>query len=138
LNLVCVDPAKVHLFWPEARPLILAATERCGDVPVEEIEGDLRDGLALLWLATDHQEIHCALVTQLLTGIDGKRCQLVAIGGHGHRHWLHLIEKIESYAKSEGCDAMRFSGRYGWARLLPDYEEIWVTMEKKLENEHAR
>jgi hypothetical protein len=61
-----------------------------------------------------------------------KVCEIVACGGKEMRHWLHLIERIEQFARDEGCTATRIVGRKGWARVLKDYCARRVVLEKEL------
>ena len=45
---------------------------------------------------------------------------------------LHLVSLIEDFARAEGCALMRASGRAGWARLLRDYRQPYVVLEKEI------
>jgi hypothetical protein len=66
-----------------------------------------------------------------------KVCEIIACGGKGMRSprgqgWLHLIEKIEDYARAEGCSTVRVVGRKGWKRMLTDYRARRVILEKEI------
>jgi hypothetical protein len=43
-----------------------------------------------------------------------------------------LFERIEQYAKDEGCSAIRLYGRKGWERVLDGYKVEHVILEKAL------
>src|SRR5947209_9285100 len=157
-HLICVDPARVHEFWPHARALIKTAMEK-GDIsPFAGVEHAVRTGNALLWLAWDApaRRIAAAAVTELQQVGVRKFCLIVACGapslpspaqrvedarkradaggglGGGPGRWLTLLAPIEGYARAEGCAAMRIMGREGWARILPDYRRKRIILEKEL------
>ena len=92
----------------------------------------VNEGRALLWLAWDGEEIAAAAVTELHKTDQRKICVIVACGGSGRADWLPLISGIEKFAKAEGCRAMRIIGRRGWMRVLPDYRERAVVIEKDI------
>jgi hypothetical protein len=48
------------------------------------------------------------------------------------RRWIGLIEKIEEFARAEGCSATRIMGRKGWARVLASYHTKRIVLEKDL------
>jgi len=48
------------------------------------------------------------------------------------RRWIGLIEKIEEFARAEGCSATRIMGRKGWARVLTSYQTKRLVLEKDL------
>ena len=129
---VCVDPKQVHLIWPQVSHWIRAAIER-GDLGTfDSVESDVLSGQAFLWLAWNEPDIEAAVVTQLVKTERTKSCVIVACGGKSAPNWSGLISQIESYAKAEGCDAVRIFGRSGWARVYPDYQVARVVLEKRL------
>jgi hypothetical protein len=131
-KLICVEPKKVDLIWPEVSHWIRRAMER-GDLGTfAQLEDDVLAGRALLWLSWHHPKIVGATVTQIGRTEKSKVCTILACVGFCIAHWIDGITKIEEYAKAEGCDAMRVMGRKGWARLLPDYSTSKVILEKRL------
>ncbi len=117
-HLVCV-------FWERFAPLIRKAMVR-GDLgKFEEVERQVFDGEALLWVNTD-----AALITQVGIVESGKVCTIVACGGALPS--LDGLQEIESYARSMGCRAMRIMGRKGWVRKLKDYRQMAVVIEKEI------
>lgn len=99
---------------------------------VEDIEKVVFEQSGLLWVITDELSLRGALITQLYTARDSKFCQLVAFGGDGLSVWKHLMADIETFARNEGCQKIRLSGRKGWERVFPDYSTTCVTLEKRL------
>lgn len=97
-----------------------------------QIEADVISGRALLWIGWDGSEIVAAVVTQINETDADKVCVIVACGGFGMRDWLPLLDRLEAYARDDGCGLMRIFGRKGWARVLKDYRPTRVIMDKRL------
>jgi hypothetical protein len=120
-ELICIDPERVHQFWPCVEPLIARAMAHSSVSSLDGIACAVHAGRALLWIVWNGEEIKAAVVTELGT-VDGKRlCTIAACGGRDSDEWLPLIADLEKYARAEGCKAMRIFGRRGWERLLPGY-----------------
>src|SRR5262245_30257203 len=137
-QLICVDPAQAHEFWPHVASLIRAAMEKGRLSSYAEVEHAGRNGNALLWLAWNGETIKAAAVTELAHANGETFCTIVACGGHDRSQWLHLIEGLEAYGKTQGCAAMRIYGRRGWLKLLPEYCTTRVLLEKELVSRSAR
>jgi hypothetical protein len=127
MQAICVDPNRVTEIWPHAAPLVKRAIDR-GLSRFSIIEANVLDGMHLLWLAVDDNKI----VGVAVTGLVGDACEIIAAAGADVRSWIHLIGPIEDYARAEGRKRMRIIGRQGWKRLLPDYKQQAVVLERKL------
>lgn len=107
--------------------MIRAAIERTDLSDFADIEKAVLSGDQLLWLAiSDH--IEAAATTHLSRNV----CTMVACAGHERERWLPLMARIEQYARAEGCRCVRWYGRKGWQRVMPDYRVEHVIMEKAL------
>ena len=125
----CVDPQMVGRVWPRVDNYIRQAIIQGGvGTDFNEVVDDLVNERALLWIGFDRDAnlIVSAGVTQLTTD---KVCTLVAYGG---RREDHLLQTIEDYARAEGCTRMRVLGRKGWIRVLKNYHQPYVVLEKEL------
>lgn len=125
-ELICVDPAEVENVWPHVEKLIGAAIDRVDFSNFRDVESEVYRGGALLWIAWDGERIRAAAVT----AINNRVCEIVACGGRGLREWIHLIKDLENYAREENCERMRIIGRTGWKRVLPDYKQSCVVLER--------
>lgn len=132
VELICVDPARVHEVWPHAAGLIDRAVRRTGLNHTRDIADDVLSGAGLLWLAWNGAAIEAAATTALIETDTDKVCILTACGGHGRDRWLPLLARIEAYAKDEGCACVRIYGRRGWQRLLDGYSLKHVILERAL------
>ncbi len=96
------------------------------------VETDILSARALLWVVWNEPDLEGAAVTQVEQTESSKVCTIVACGGDGMRHWVHLIGKLEDYARQQGCDCVRIAGRKGWQRMLPDYRVAKVILERRI------
>lgn len=134
VKLFCIDPELVHKIWDRATDFIKPAMQRGGMGDFSEVERDVLSGDALLWVAYDPvaMEILAGAVTQLTIENEIKTCTIVACGGKGWSRFGHFVERLEQFAKDEGCSGVRICGRKGWARVLPGYRIKRVILEKAL------
>lgn len=130
---VCVDPKEVYKIWPEVKSLIAAAMKRGGMGSFEDVEQTTLSGRGLLWIAWCRGRIEAAATTELQIVNDKLLCALTACGGRNRDEWLWMLTEIESFAKNEGCSAIRICGRRGWERVLQDYRVRRIVLEKDLD-----
>jgi hypothetical protein len=135
-ELACVDPKRVREIWPYVEPLLRKAIARTALSAFTDIERDILNGYALLWIAVGGEEsdpaIEAAASTSLQQIDAGKVCVITACAGANMARWLPLIKGIEAYARDEGCECVRIFGRKGWLRALDGYEEKHIIMDKDL------
>jgi hypothetical protein len=131
VELICVDPKRVHEIWPHVVHLIHGAVKRTNLSHTLDIDDDILHGHGLLWLACDGSKILAAMTTSLVSTDRDKVCILTACGGEEMKQWLPLLRKIEAYAKDEGCGCVRIYGRKGWARVLDGYRVEHVILERR-------
>ena len=133
-QLVCVPPDVVSQVWPHIEGLIYVAMKK-GDISsFEPVKQSVLDGKSLLWVAWDEEakNIKAAAVTELQKTEWSKFCIVVAAGGKDLNTWLDIGGPIYEFAKAEGCKAMRFIGRKGWAGVLPGWRVTRYVMERTL------
>jgi hypothetical protein len=129
---ICIDPAHVERVWPLVSHFIRAAMRKGRISEFADVERAVLDGAQLLWVAADRQAIWAAAVTALGRANGEKFCTIVACGGRERARWLPLKAELETFAKAEGCAAIRIHGRRGWAREFPDYRLTRILLEKDL------
>jgi hypothetical protein len=133
VELVCIPPQDVWKIWQGHVEAMVDSGFAAFDVPMpEDIVEQLRSGTRLLWVAVQGDRIIAAMLTQLFPMRSGLVCKALECGGEKMSTWLKLRKGIEEYAKREGCGRVIVEGRPGWARLLPDYRMIGVTLEKRI------
>ena len=132
MNLIYVNRDRVPEIWPGVKHLIHRAMERGGLSTFAQIESDVLEGTALLWLAWDGKQVYAAAVTQIVPTEFGHDCIILACGGTESTKWIQLIGGIENYAKASGCDHVRIFGRRGWQAKLPGYQAKRIILEKEI------
>ena len=131
-ELVCVDPARIHEIWLHVRELLRTASERTALSAFAEIEADILSGRSLVWIVWNGRTIEAASATALINSDIGKVCVITLCAGRGMQRWLKLIERLEAYAKDEGCTCIRIFGRRGWLRVLEGYESKHIVIDRRL------
>ena len=125
MKLLAVPPDRVGDFWPIAVGHISAAMARNGITPLDDVQADVFNGFALLWLAVEDDIVHGAGVTKLC----GDICEIVAWGCDKQSRCTALLTEIEEYARAEGCTAVRLVGPRAWQRIT-GYDRKAVILEK--------
>ena len=128
MSLAGVPYDKVLSAWPQASDLLNKSIEMSGGrlSHITVLDGLLNREMQL-WLAPEG-----ALVTQIVTYPTGLKVMSLLLVGGIMSEWLHLLPKIEEWARAEGCDVSEMSrGRKGWMKMLKDYNSM-VFMEKRL------
>lgn len=97
-----------------------------------DLERDVLEGDADLWLAVEDGAIIAAAVTLLVRTDRHLVCQLTALGGRSMAHWLGLLPKLEEWARRNGAAKVRIMGRVGWVCLLQDYRVSGIILERAL------
>lgn len=133
VELVCIPPSRVQEIWPHVEPLLRAATERTGLAAFAPLENDILHGNGLVWVAWSGR-VEAAASTALQVTDAGLVCLITACGAPegDMQRWLPLLSQIEDYARAEGCRCIRIVGRRGWQKVLPDYIEKHVILDRIL------
>jgi hypothetical protein len=128
---MCCPPDMVGEMWPHVRALAGLALDRTDLGSLADLDADVLSGRALLWVISG-EKIECAGVTEIHRTQHSKVCFIRAFGGKHHKKWKHLLSGIEEFARAEDCDVVRWIGRKGWARILPEYRVAGVVMERRI------
>jgi hypothetical protein len=122
----------LHLVWSDLWPLLEPAVKRSPDKPdacpepAEWVLARLLFNDAQLWAIYDADVPVAAIVTQIQVGSE-KRCLIWLVGGSRLREWAgDFIAKLERWARSLGCMALRGVGRPGWARIVKKFGGVSV------------
>lgn len=127
-----MPPDKVSLIWPRVDGLIFTAMKKGGIGSFAAVQRVVLEGKAQLWLAISGQEIEAAAVTELMQTEWRLSCNVLACAGREMERWVGLLDKIEDFARVEGCSVVHITGRHGWERVLTAYRPTRVILEKRL------
>ena len=91
----------------------------------------LKEDKADLWVSST---LKSALIASLFVRKDDSKVYVVQYMASldEDEDWTQAIEAIEDHARLIGCVSIQVKGRKGWKRVLKDYNEIQVTLERKL------
>lgn len=91
------------------------------------------DGRWQFWVVWDGS-LQMLLGTELYTELSGKRFLGIRFAtGEGAKRHVHLIDRLEDYARDQGCHAVDGWMRKGWAKHLPEYRLSHVLLERELD-----
>lgn len=98
------------------RPYIERALRHSGGThSFEDVKEAIEQGLMQLWPVPGG-----CIVTEILQ-FPRRRVLNVFLGGGDMAQLLDLHESVIAWAREQGCDAVRASGRWGWKRVLPKH-----------------
>lgn len=131
-----IPTEQVENVWPLADSYIKRAVEHGGPlVTLEDVRDGVFSGRTQLWLVWDDSReaadrCRAAIVTDKVRDV----CLIRSLGGEGMDEWLHLIGRLEDWARSVGCKSLIVDGRPGWEKALKSfgYERRWVVLNKEL------
>lgn len=125
-ELVFIPTDTVAQVWALGAPFIESGLKG-SEVSPEVLKDECEHGDAQLWFAwSDHLE--AAAATRINDGV----CVLVSCGGKARSRWLWMLDDIEQWAKTQGCNTMRIFGRKGWGRVLKDYHTARLVLDKEI------
>jgi histone acetyltransferase (RNA polymerase elongator complex component) len=77
------------------------------------------------------------VVTEIIKRKHGKVCHVYIVTGRQMSKWQHLINRVEEFAKDEGCKMMELIARPGWQKVYNNhgYKKTHVVLEKQIKQE---
>lgn len=130
-SLFTVQPENLKELWPQLEPKLQKALSRGAAWTAIDIAGQVLKGRAQIWGVWDEQ-IKSVWVTSISIYHEFSVCDVLSCGGDGLKDMVLYLKNVEVWAKEKGCSFVRIYGRKGWKRILPEYENTAVVLEKKL------
>lgn len=129
MSVFCLGAEQIDNLWPEYEHHIYRM-ERLGYIGADELRDELKLSKKQLWGLQDNGKVAGICITR----IAGKCCEIyAAVGAQSKRgQILELYNHVEQWARDIGCDRMRVIGRKGWMRMLSNYSQVGVVLEKEL------
>jgi hypothetical protein len=128
-----IPAAELPAVWPHVvRDIEEAANSSRGKYTADDMRGEIERGDCQLWIW--HTETARAVVVTQIHSYRRLKCCWVRIAtGHNYRECAaQVMQRIEAWAKENGCDAMELIARPGWSRVLDGYDMTHVYLEKRL------
>tara|TARA_R100000963_G_C4580845_1_gene61885 strand:- start:74 stop:505 length:432 start_codon:yes stop_codon:yes gene_type:complete len=130
-----VQPEDVAYIWEEVSPLIEMARKHSeGELETDDFLEPLTHGDMQLWIATEDNNMHSAMVTQIVPYPQKQILRVILIAGSDFKRLYEFNDMIESFAIKTGCSAMELWGRKGWKKMLPDWESNYIVYTKELKH----
>ena len=127
MDAMWVAKPDVKKVWAQVEPMLLGALKK--NIPLwntqDILDGVMKDEMQL-WIAydDDDQKLLGAVITQIMIYPRGKLVNVFLLGGNNIKMWKDkMAEKIERFAREEGCLYLQAIGRKGWQPLFPDMFE---------------
>jgi len=130
-----VAPEDVAYIWERVAPLLDEAQEHTeGEVESDDFLESLTHGEMQLWIATEGNELHSIMITQIITYPQKKVLRIISLAGSDFKRLYQFNEMVESFAIKTGCTSLELWGRKGWKKLLPDWESNYIVYTKDLKH----
>ena len=130
-----VAPEDVAYIWERVAPLLDEVQEHTeGEVESDDFLESLTHGDMQLWIATEENELHSIMITQIITYPQRKVLRIISIAGSDFKRLYQFNEMVESFAIKTGCTSLELWGRKGWKKLLPDWESNYIVYTKDLKH----
>lgn len=121
VSIVCVPPFMMRDALPRIKPHLLRGAEVARTTAATIIER-VESGDALVWMAVEGfpSKTLGVFVTEIRKREDGgKHIFVSACSGTQLKAWaIRARDRLDEFARKEGCDRIRFAGRYGWSRVF--------------------
>ena len=144
MDIVYIPLKDIDKVWVLAKPYIDDALAYSnGHHHSEHFKDLLKKGKLQLWLLWDNdkntikEKMTGVVVSEIVIRSIKKVFHLPIVTGKNRQKWQHLIEKLEEFAKDQGCDCMELVARPGWQKILDKhkYFKTHVVLEKNLKEE---
>ena len=130
-----VAPEDVAYIWERVAPLLDEVQEHTeGEVESDDFLESLTHGDMQLWIATEENELHSIMITQIITYPQKRVLRIISIAGSDFKRLYQFNEMVESFAIKTGCTSLELWGRKGWKKLLPDWESNYIVYTKDLKH----
>ena len=130
-----VQPEDVAYIWDQVAPLLEKVKEYSeGEAEPDDFLEALTHGDMQLWIATEDNNMHSAMVTQIVPYPQKQILRVILIAGSDFKRLYEFNDMIESFAIRTGCSAMELWGRKGSKKMLPDWESNYIVYTKDLKH----
>lgn len=139
MNVFCLGADQIDSLWPEYGHFLEKYEATRGVDYAGQLREDLRLARKQLWGVQHDGRVRCVVVTRIVDQPRGEICEVYAMAAKGEddapfneSNVLLVLGQIEEWARGLGCTRMKIEGRKGWRRLLHDYAEAGVVLEKEI------
>jgi hypothetical protein len=95
---------------------------------LEDVLQAIKEDRAQLWCGE-----RSAIVTEILKAPHKRYCRIWLAGGDMDELVNEMLPEVETWALRRQCDSVQVNGRKGWQRVLVDYRQPSVVLEKEIQ-----
>lgn len=130
--LITYQSHEINLIWPEIEPMIIKVLKKCEeDYTIESIKDSLLEKKIQLWTSYN-RGIEAFILTHIAIYPNHKICEIFMCGGANLHNWLRFLPNLKEWALNLDCKYIRFQGRTGWERKLPNFKKTKIIMQVAL------
>ena len=116
--------------WDDISGFIVSALKYSdGKYTAQDVKERIEGGEMQLFLAVENGIPIASAVTEMKDFPQKRVLTIFLTGGTEMEKWLHLLNQLEKWAISEGCDQMEVLGRPGWEKVLK-WEKTYTAFRK--------
>ncbi len=123
---------EIDLFWPHFEPLVARACEVEGEYTAKDVYARCKAKEMQLWVSVYKGAPEAVMVSEIMAFPARKVAVIVLMAGENAKIVKRFIPTFMTWARNNGCDTVRIQGREGWKRLLPDFKQTAIVMERSL------
>lgn len=129
--LVTYQSNQIDEVWDKVKPLIKKVLNKIDFCyTIENIKDLLISQDMQLWTSYNKTQLESVCVTRVMMQPQYKSLEIVLMAGRLNA--LPFLKNVEEWARSIGCKKIKIEGRKGWVKILPDYSQKTVQLEKEL------
>jgi len=131
-----IPPEMLEQAWFWVSGLMKQAVDSAdGELSIDFLRSEIGKAHMALWVASNPKDVRhplAVMVTRLEKWEKELVLRIICVAGTDVDQWKHLMTNLENMARDRGVSRVKWEGRLGWKKLLPDYEMTRIVMEKRL------
>lgn len=133
MSVFCLGAGQIDSHWDLYGHHLQRLEDETGLAYAGQIRKDLRATIKQLWGIQHDGVIAAVAVTQIVEMPRGSVCEIYCAAGTASRKEMReVVSEITRWAKAMECVQVRVLGRKGWKRVLSDFADCGVILEKDL------
>jgi hypothetical protein len=130
-----VNPNDLPKLWQELQPLIEEACRWSnGQFNALSVVNGVLDGALRLVVFFEKDKVQSAMVLTISEFPTQRRIlEVLLASGTAMREWMKLEGELMTYAKANGCHAVRMIGREGLQKALTTWKRTAIVLEREID-----
>lgn len=131
-NVFALRADQLEELWPQIEPHLKRFEFETATTSSDSLKALALSCEAQVWGYQDAGVIRGVCITQIYQHLRGRYCAVFVAVGDLMPILHDGLALIEDWARGLDCAAIEIIGRKGWLRVLPEYRERAVVLEKNL------